>query len=470
MAAQKPILFLPASPHLAGVVEMTFSRKDLRDRLAQRLFETSKSLPVTRLSRLGLSAKAVLGGGRLMLADKLFGGRDLENLDQLPDIEALLKIVGSMGELKGITMKMGQIMSYIDVAIPDELREALAVLQTHAQPMPFEQVRQIISTELGEKGAFLVEKMDPVPIAAASIGQVHRSRLDDGTEVAVKVQYPGISQAIKTDFSAANIGTKIASMLFPGAHIDDLVNEASRRFLEECDYEHEAACQNQFYELYINDTVLVIPPVHTDFCSMHVLTTTFCTGIHFDEFLQTAPSQEARDRLGKALFDFYIGSLFRHRIYNCDPHPGNYLFLPDQKIAILDYGCVRRFEPEMVKKMARLTLAVHDDDPDRLRQCFLELNMVHKARAYDFDTARRLVRAFFGTMLEDKVQKINLDVALSMREVAKGKRELLKISIPGEFLFLFRIRFGLMSILAKLESAANWYQLEREYAIKAIEK
>ncbi|TFH29414.1 MAG: hypothetical protein E4H00_07010, partial [Myxococcales bacterium] len=211
------------------------------------------------------------------------------------DVEAIAKIVGSIAQLKGITMKVGQIMSYIDIALPDELRDALSVLQTHAQPMPIEQVRHIVREELGARADELLVNLEADPIAAASIGQVHRSRLASGKEVAVKVQYPEVESAIKSDFKPAAIGTTISSIVYPGAEIDDFIAEARERFLEECDYRHEAAAQKRFAAIYDGHPVILVPAIHDAYCSRRVLTSSWLDGSRFDTFLAGNPSQPTRD-------------------------------------------------------------------------------------------------------------------------------------------------------------------------------
>jgi predicted unusual protein kinase regulating ubiquinone biosynthesis (AarF/ABC1/UbiB family) len=255
----------------------------------------------------------------------------------------------------------------------------------------------------------------------------------------------------------------MASLFYPGARIDDFIEEARERFLEECDYLHEAHSQQRFVELFADHATITVPAAHAEFCARKVLTTTFVAGDHFEDFLAGDPSQDVRDRIGRALFEFYVGSLFEHGLYNCDPHPGNYLFLPDAKIAILDYGCTREFEPDLVRKLAQLTRAVHADEREGLHRVFLDLGMVREDKPYDFDTARGLVRAFYGPMLRDEVICVDLGEAMEMRHVYKRKRQLLKLTLPGEFLFLFRIRFGLLSVLARLGARANWYRLERRH-------
>ncbi|MFO8072103.1 MAG: AarF/UbiB family protein [Polyangia bacterium] len=165
-------------------------------------------------------------------------------------MEKVVEVVTSVGRLKGVAMKLGQIMSYIDVAMPEELRDALAALQTHAQPMDGETVRELLLGELGELGERLLAGMEPKPISSASIGQVHRCELPDGRAVAVKIQYPEIADAIAADFGPAAVGTRLASLFYPHARIDAFVAEARQRFLEECDYLHEAHCQQRFAEIY----------------------------------------------------------------------------------------------------------------------------------------------------------------------------------------------------------------------------
>jgi predicted unusual protein kinase regulating ubiquinone biosynthesis (AarF/ABC1/UbiB family) len=441
---------------------MSESDDKVRSDLIRTLLQGRGKLPTSSVGRLGRTAFAALRTGRALL------GRKIRGKDEI-DVKTMVKIITSIGRLKGVAMKMGQIMSYIDIALPDELRNALSVLQTHAQPMPVDQVREILAQELGDAGKELARGLDPVPLAAASIGQVHRAEIKGRPPLAVKVQYPGIETAILSDFRPAAMGTHIAALVYPGAEIDAFIAEVRDRFLEECDYEHEARAQQRFFELFQGHRVITVPRVHEDLCSRRVFTADFVRGLHFDDFLATSPPQEIRDRMGQALFEFYVGSLFLHGLYNCDPHPGNYLFLSDGRMAMLDYGCTREFEPGFVKKLARLTLAVHEDTKDALHAAFLDLDMVKKGKNYDFETARRLVRSFFGPMLRDEAQVVDLGEAMSMREAFEGKRELLKLTLPGEFVFLFRIRFGLMSILARLGARANWYRLERGYVDSFVE-
>lgn len=423
-----------------------------RDELEQALLTSEAAVPTSATGRLGRTALAAMRSARLL--------RRIRR-DRAPTTADIGRLISTIGQLKGVAMKMGQIMSYIDVALPEELRSALAVLQTHSQPMPFPRVRSIIEADLGDRAPALLARMQEAPVAAASIGQVHQAWLPDGTAVAVKVQYPEIEQAIASDFKPAALGSGMARLFYAGGDIRPMIQEARARFLAECDYLAEARAQERFAAIYSGHPVVSVPQVEPEYCARRVLTSHWVDGHRFDEYLAGDPPQAERDRLGEALFRFYIGTLFEHRLYNCDPHPGNYLLAGGGRITILDYGCVRAFEPDFVAALARLGQAVHADDPAALEASFVELGMIRPGKRYDFATARDLVRSFYGPMLEDRVQAIETGAAMGASELLARKRELMKLTLPGEFLFLFRIRFGLMSVLARLGARANWYRLEQ---------
>jgi predicted unusual protein kinase regulating ubiquinone biosynthesis (AarF/ABC1/UbiB family) len=413
-------------------------------------------LPTSSLGRLGRTAAAGLRGGVLAWRHR---GREKTSVD----VDTLAALVAQVGQLKGVAMKAGQLMSYLDLPLSPEVRSALTVLQTHSPPMPFERVADIVKGELGDRATVLLERMSPHPAAAASIGQVHRAVLSNAVEVAVKVQYPDIEKAIASDFRSASIGTSFVSLLVPGANVDAIVNEAKRALLEECDYEREASYEERFGRIYAHHPMLVVPDVHRTYSSRRVLTTTWVNGLRFDAFLATNPPASERDRVGEALFEFYVGTLFRHGLYNWDPHPGNYVFLSDGRLAMLDYGSTREFDRAFVQKLAALTRAVHADTRDGLHRALVEFGMVRDGETYDFDAARTLVRSFYGPMLRDEVVAIEPGEATPLRAVLDSKRELLKLHLPGEILFIFRIKFGVMSVLARLGARANWYRLERGF-------
>lgn len=429
-----------------------------RAELIRQLLDSSAELPTSALGRLGRTAWSALRNRQLFAGGE--GPADAE----LADRGALARLVSSLGQLKGIAMKMGQLMSYVDLALPEDVREALSVLQTHAQPMSFDEVRAILRRERPDAADALLAQMTEEPIAAASIGQVHRSRLDEAGELAVKVQYPGIEDAIRSDFRVAKVGPAVASLVYPGADIEGFIEEARARLLEECDYEHEARMQARFGRIYADHPVIEIPDVHEAYGSKRVLTTGFAEGLGFEAFLDQDPSQQSRDRLGEALFEFYIGTLFEHGLFNGDPHPGNYIFPDDGRVVLLDHGCVRAFDQPMVDHLARISTAVREDDPDALRVELEAMGVVEVGDEEQFEIAEDLLRSVTGPMRRDERGPIEVEQAMEMRDVFARKRDLMRISLPPAFLYLFRIRFGLVSVLARVGAEANWGELEARYA------
>jgi predicted unusual protein kinase regulating ubiquinone biosynthesis (AarF/ABC1/UbiB family) len=441
---------------------MNDRRRSLRQELERRLLALDAELPTSSIGRLGRTAVAGLRGARLALRAKGTG-------ENLQDLESLVALATSMGQLKGLAMKVGQLMSYLELDLPPELTAALAVLQTHSPPMPFERVAEIVTADLGQQATPLLAQMSSSAVAAASIGQVHRATLPTGDDVAVKIQYPGIDAAIAGDFRPAALATPFVKLLGPGASVDAVLNEARRALLEECDYEREARYEERFARIYADHATIAVPRVHSRYCSRRVLTTTWMEGLRFDDFLATNPPQSERDRLGEAIFEFYVGTLFRHALYNWDPHPGNYIFQRDGRIAMLDYGSTREFDRAFVRKLAALTRAAHTDTREALHRALVDLGFVRDGKTYDFATARKLVRSFYGPMLRDETVAVEHGEAKPFGAVLESKRQLLKLHLPGEFLFIIRIRFGVMSVLAKLGARANWHRLERRFAESATD-
>jgi hypothetical protein len=173
----------------------------------------------------------------------------------------------SLGELKGIAMKVGQVLSYIDDSLAAETRKLLAMLQTSSQPTAFARIEETLRRDLGPRAEPLLATMDGKPAAAASIGQVHRARLPDGTPVAVKVRHPGIESAIAADFRSARTATVLAHLLAPGSNVEEVIAEARARFLEECDYLLERRRQERFASLYGGHPLIRVPAHIPGTCS-----------------------------------------------------------------------------------------------------------------------------------------------------------------------------------------------------------
>jgi predicted unusual protein kinase regulating ubiquinone biosynthesis (AarF/ABC1/UbiB family) len=421
--------------------------------------EQGAQIPTSSLGRLRRTAVAGARVGIGSLTAKL-RGRDL-NLGSLSP-EALARLVESLGELKGIAMKVGQILSYVDGSLDPEARALLAVLQRYSQPTPFAQIERTIQEDLGDRAQALLARLEREPVAVASIGQVHRAVREDGTPVAVKVRHPGIDTAIRADFKAAAIGKVMARTFAPGVDVAEIIEEAQARFLEECDYALEARRQARFVELFAGHEAIAIPAVHPDWSGPRVLTTTWREGAGLEAFLEAQPSSGVRERAARALYEFYVGTLYRHGLFNADPHPGNVLFSPEGSVTILDHGCVREFDRDTVVGLVRLSRAVRDDDQQRIQAALGAIGMPQPAA--DFDVTRGLLRGFFAPLLAPGRHAVPADRAVAMGETVTLKRRLMRMRLPGKLIFLFRIRFGLYAVLARIGAELDWAALEDELA------
>ncbi len=427
-----------------------FDAQHLRDRMRAVEIE----VPTGRWSRLWRTGRTAAGMASTMLGDRRVDAADLAAL------------IAQMGELRGVAMKAGQILSYIDPTIPEDLRSLLAVLQTQAAPSVMADVEATILEAFGDDGWTLLAAMEPVPTAVASIGQVHRAMLPDGDRVAVKVRHPGVADALRADFKNAGIGALFSRLLPGGGSVRGLIDEARTAMLDECDFAREAANQRAFHGWYAAHPTLVIPATVDRWCSGAVMTSQWLPGRSLDSFLAMSPSQAERDRVGVALFELFVGTLYRHGVFHADPHPGNLAILDDGRVVIYDFGCVRTFTPAVVAALAALLAAVRADDFAAIERALDGIGATAPTRASRRDHVRTLLRGFFAPLLETGPHAIDPGSALAAGELFADKRALLGLSLPGSLLFLLRLRFGLYAVLARIGAVADWAALEAAWAVR----
>ena len=409
------------------------------------------------MKKFGISRLSSLAGALLKTAASGWWGklrhRDADGWGPL-NPETIEAAVKTFGELKGLPMKLGQILSYVDNALPENALSAFAVLQRQSKPLPFESVIRILLSELPETAAELMMQMDHEPVASASIGQVYYARLNNDVQVAVKVQYPGIREAIASEMKVAASGAGVARILAPGAGVDQIIAEVRDRLLEECDYRNEATNQNQFHANFASHPVIRVPMVFERFSSGQVLTSEWVEGQTFDAWLEANPSQAERDRIGKALYEFYIVSLYRFGMFNADPHPGNYVITP-ANLWFLDFGCVRKFPPLRVLLMRKLSAAVQAGDEQETKQALYDLGVNQPLRA-PYPQVRDLLRGFFAPILVSGPSVVLAPSATGFGDMLASKKLLLSLRLPPDLLFLIRIKYGLYSILARSGARCDW--------------
>jgi predicted unusual protein kinase regulating ubiquinone biosynthesis (AarF/ABC1/UbiB family) len=281
--------------------------------------------------------------------------------------------------------------------------------------------------------------------------------------------HQGIREALRADFRGAQVGKRMAKLLVPGADVSEIIDEAERTLLDECDYQREAKSQRRFADVYASDDTIIVPAVHGEWSAARVLTTTWQAGKSFDEFVRDA-DDAAKNRAGAAIFRFYVSTFYAHAFFNADPHPGNMIFHDDGRVVFLDYGCVREFSPRSVQGMARLSMAVRDGDDDAVLAALTSLGARFGGKRIDEERAAaiELARAFFAPLLEHGQRTIRVGFSSAFQELLKHKKTLMKLHLPGELLFLVRIRFGAYSVLARLGASLDWRALESAAAARAL--
>ena len=247
-----------------------------------------------------------------------------------------VRVTQTMGQMKGAFMKLGQMMSFVSDAVPREFREALKSLQAEAPPMDFALLRDVAESELGRPLERVFARFDERPLASASIGQVHRARLATGQDVAVKIQYPGVAEAIASDLKNAGMLSRMARLLYPNLDTEPVIEELRARIMEELDYAHEAQNQKAFLAIYGGHPFIRIPKVYGDYSTARVLTTEFISGRPFEELYRADAA--TRSHYGEILYRFVFGSIIRYGVFNGDPHPGNYLWDDAGRMVFLDFG------------------------------------------------------------------------------------------------------------------------------------
>ena len=380
--------------------------------------------------------------------------------------QAAQRLAAVLGEMKGLPLKMGQMLSYIDDVIPPEQRavyqEVLGSLQDRAVTFPFEAMEEVLVAELGAAPDELFDDFEREPIAAASIGQVYRARFE-GREVAVKVQYPGVAEALVADLANIESLTLAMSAILPGTDLRPMLEDATSKLSEELDYTLEAESQELFRGWWADDTRCSVPAVVPERSARRVLTSEFVKARSWEEMLAST-GREERCRIGLDIWRFVFGSLHHHRAFNADPHPGNYLFSRDG-VVFLDFGCVQRFDRQTVEGMATMRNAsIAGADSATLRALTAE----HMGLEIQ-DATWPLFESYLRLTMEPVAgpQPFKFTRAYTeklMREAMDAKQSMMKKALrhgvpvmrrPG-MIFMSRINVGLASILAQLGTEADW--------------
>jgi predicted unusual protein kinase regulating ubiquinone biosynthesis (AarF/ABC1/UbiB family) len=387
-------------------------------------------------------------------------------------IETAEQIVTVLGTMKGAAMKLGQVMSFLDVGlVPEEFREEfqrkLGELRDAAPNVRFDDMRKVVERELDEPLNESFADFDPEPIAAASIGQVYRATLGDGRDVAVKVQYPGVANAVRADMQNLGLILRLLKRVAPGIDSGAIADEVRKRINEELDYELEAQNQRALWRIYRGHPFIVIPDVVTRLSRERVLVTEYVEGTGFEE--HKGADQATRDSIGEVIFRFYMGCLYRHHQFSGDPHPGNYLLLADGRIAFMDFGLFKRMDPADVELEILCQRAVVEDDRPTLHRRLAEGGFLPQPERVNPDHLMDFIRdAIWWYTTADEELELTSDIATEVMIESSDPRsshfrEMRHQDMRPEHLFGRRMEMLTLAVLGQLRARANWHRIAREW-------
>jgi predicted unusual protein kinase regulating ubiquinone biosynthesis (AarF/ABC1/UbiB family) len=429
------------------------------------------SVPTTRMGRMlrfgllsgELALSTAIGTARQWSAGKPL---DLASAVLTPGNADLL--ARRLASLRGPAMKVGQLLSLSgDEMVPEEFRGALAMLRSQGYSMPDTQLRRVLGREYGKGWQQKFARFDLEPVAAASIGQIHRARKHGGRELALKIQYPGVARSVDSDVD--NLAGLLRRLDFIPIQLDvaALTTEAKRQLKLETDYEGEARNLERYRRLVADMPDVVVPRVDRTLTTRHVLAMDWIDGEPLEALASEAVPQARRNAAGRTLYELMFRELFEFRFMQTDPNIANYLYLPaTHQVALLDLGSVGEYPKALVEGYRKACRAVLADDDEALREAVFEIGYAHPddpeaMTRNSLDIVRLACEAiahrgpydFAGSGLMVRARDLGLAVAFG-----KGLR-----SPPPETIFLHRKLIGTFLICAKLHARVNVHAAIEKY-------
>lgn len=426
---------------------------------------------VGRASR--LAATSFKGSMRLaMLAPRALIGKDgAQKLLSEVHATTAQELAQTLGRLKGASMKVGQLASFIDAGVlPPEARDmyqdVLSSLRDAAPPMEPKLVKQVFIREFDAEPEELFKTFEIKPVAAASLGQVHLATLEDDTEVAVKIQYPGIESAIRSDMAMTAAVKPLMPLLAPGLDADEAIEEIRARVLEECDYVNEAANLDLLADKFEGHPFVWVPRSIPERSSKRVLTMQRAEGLSFDE-IKKLP-QDQKDRIGESLFRFYYGSLHRYGFTSADPHPGNYKFTKDGRMACYDFGLACELPSEVRPDLHAGMLALRDGDVDALFEFGIRMRYIRNPKTIDKHRFFEWVSMSLAPILEDRPYTFTRAFIAERTSAMMDVRNpwwgfIRQLNLPKWAILVYRLELGLFAVLAQLNATGNWHRMTMEF-------
>jgi predicted unusual protein kinase regulating ubiquinone biosynthesis (AarF/ABC1/UbiB family) len=360
-------------------------------------------------------------------------------------------------------MKIGQMASYIDEGLSPAVRRTLSRLQDSVPPMSPQLAAAVVEEELGQPPELAFAEWDPEPIAAASIGQVHRAITHDGRAVAVKVQYPGIAEAIAADLDNVALLRRMLKITAPSQDVDALLAELRERVLEEIDYRREADNQALFARYFQGHPTIIVPNVLPELSTRRVVTSDLAVGAKFADLEDW--SQPERDLAAETIYRFVFRSLYELHAFNGDPHPGNYLFHGDGKVTFLDFGLVKHFtDTELLPLMNMAKNLCVNEDPEEFRRSMVIAGFLRPDAPLSTDEVIEHLAVFYATIRKAEPVTMTGDYSSAVVRRFFDVRSPVAtyVAIPRSYVVLQRINLGLFAVLGEMTATANWRSIAEE--------
>jgi predicted unusual protein kinase regulating ubiquinone biosynthesis (AarF/ABC1/UbiB family) len=425
------------------------------------------SEPRLRVSR-GLAAMRLAARGTARYAvnaPRLFAAAG-EHRQRLRDDLALRTaqdVADTLGTMKGVLMKIGQLASYVDDGLAPPARRMLATLQDSVPPMSPQLAAGVVAAELGADPEQVFETWDPLPIAAASIGQVHRAITRDGRAVAVKVQYPGIAETIAADLGNVSLLRSLLRMAAPSQDVNELIEELRERITEELDYLREAQSQRLFAAYFDGHPFITVPKIVDELSTARVITSELATGVRYAEMLGWP--QDEKDLAAETIYRFTFRSLYELLAFNGDPHPGNYLFEPGGRVTFLDFGLVKRFTEAELEPLVDMvqTLCINGDE-EGFRRAMEGAGFLQRGAPLPTKDIVEHMSVFYDPVRSPGVRTMTGEQASAIaRRYVDFKSPLAAYArIPRAYVIIQRINLGLFAILGEMRATADWRAISEE--------
>lgn len=368
-------------------------------------------------------------------------------------------IVDVLGKMRGPTAKLGQLISMASGRLPEDIRTSLSALRDSLPPIATEDIRQVVLEEFGKPVEELFAYWSEEPIAAASIGQLHAATLHDGREVVVKVQYPGIRSTIDADAKLAKLIRPRLLKLFPSANVDEVAQLSHDQLAAECEYRKEAANQMAMAEFFKNDPDIVIPTVHMAFTTDRVITMDYVRGQKIKDFVESS-TQEERDRAGRIIYRFGWESVLKHGFFNGDPHPGNFLFLEDGRVACLDFGYATVMSKERRALWNKLLRVFAEDDYPSFPMSFRALGYVVDGMPFDDASAWEVGKSTMSALRSKVPCRFDQrDIGRNIENATVGFANRSALRLPLEDAMFLRFSWCLQAALGELGAEVHWFRV-----------